>query len=86
MIGSQRKRHVAAIEAAAAGTPPNQAVIENFSPLDRLAVRITDRVGTMAFFLVIFTWTVLWVAYNVLASKVPALHLHAFDPFQTSAG
>ena len=81
MIGSQRKHHVAAVEAAAAGAPPNQAVIENFSPLDRLAVRITDRVGTMAFFLVIFTWTVLWVAYNVLASKVPALHWHAFDPF-----
>ena len=81
MIGSQRKHHIAAVEAAAAGAPPNQAVIENFSPLDRLAVRITDRVGTMSFFLVIFAWTVLWVSYNVLASKVPALHWHAFDPF-----
>jgi|GEM_PF-1676736 uncharacterized membrane protein len=81
MIGSQRRRHVAAVEAAAAGAPPNQAVIENFSPLDRLAVRITDRVGTMSFFLVIFAWTVLWVGYNVLASKAPALHWHAFDPF-----
>jgi len=81
MIGSQRKRHIAAVEAAAAGAPPNQAVIENFSPLDRLAVRITDRVGTMSFFLVIFAWTVLWVGYNVLASKAPALHWHAFDPF-----
>jgi len=81
MIGSQRKRHVAAVKAAAGGAPPNQAVIENFSPLDRLAVRITDRVGTMSFFLVIFAWTVLWVGYNVLASKVPALHWHAFDPF-----
>jgi uncharacterized membrane protein len=81
MIGSQRKHHIAAVEAAAAGAPPNQAVIENFSPLDRLAVRVTDRVGTMSFFLVIFAWTVLWVSYNVLASKVPALHWHAFDPF-----
>ena len=81
MIGSQRKRHVAAVEAAAAGAPPNQAVIENFSPLDRLAVKVTDRVGTMSFFLVIFAWTLLWVGYNVLASKVPALHWHAFDPF-----
>jgi uncharacterized membrane protein len=35
----------------------------------------------MGFFLVIATWTVCWIAYNVLASKVPALHLHAFDPF-----
>ena len=81
MIGSRRKRHQAAVKAAAAGTPPNQAVTENFSGLDRLAIRVTDRVGTMAFFLVIFVWTVAWVTYNVLASKVPGLHWHAFDPF-----
>jgi uncharacterized membrane protein len=81
MIGSQRKRHVAAIEAAAAGAPANQAVIDNYSRLDRLAVRITDRVGSMTFFLIIFGWTLLWVCYNVLASKVPSLHWHSFDPF-----
>lgn len=63
------------------GAPPNQAVIEDFSALDRLAVRITDRVGTMSLFPVIFAWTVLWVGCNVPASKVPALHWHAFDPF-----
>jgi len=81
MIGSQRKRHQAAIQAAAAGTPTNQAVTDNFSSLDRFGVWVTDRVGTMTFFLVIFAWTVGWVGYNVLASKVPSLHLHAFDPF-----
>ncbi len=81
MIGSQRKRHVAAIQAAAAGTPTNQAVTDNFSGLDRFGVWVTDRVGTMTFFLVIFAWTVGWVGYNVLASKVPSLHWHAFDPF-----
>ena len=81
MIGSKRKRHQAAIEAAAAGTPPTQAVTESFSALDRMAIWITDRVGTMTFFLVIFAWTVGWVGYNVLASKVPSLHWHAFDPF-----
>jgi uncharacterized membrane protein len=81
MIGSQRKHHQAAIRAAAAGTPTNQAVTDNFSALDRLAVKVTDRVGTMTFFLVIFAWTILWVGYNVLASKVPSLHLHSFDPF-----
>lgn len=81
MIGSRRKRHQAAVKAAAAGTPPNQAVAENFSSLDRLAIQVTDRVGTMAFFLVIFAWTVAWVTYNVLASKVPTLHWRAFDPF-----
>ena len=35
----------------------------------------------MTFFLVIFAWTVAWVAYNILASKVPSLHWRAFDPF-----
>jgi len=81
MIGSKRKRHQAAIEAAAAGTPPNQAVVENYSGLDRLAIWVTDRIGTMTFFLVIFAWTLAWVGYNILASKVPPLHWQAFDPF-----
>jgi len=81
MIGSKRKRHQAAIEAAAAGTPPNQAVVENYSGLDRLAIWVTDRIGTMTFFLVIFAWTLAWVGYNILASKVPSLHWQAFDPF-----
>ena len=81
MIGSKRKRHQAAIEAAAAGTPPNQAVVENYSGLDRLAIWVTDRIGTMTFFLVIFAWTLAWVGYNILASKMPSLHWQAFDPF-----
>jgi uncharacterized membrane protein len=81
VIGSQRKRQVAAKAAAAAGTPVNQAVAENLSGLDRLAVKVTDRIGTMGFFLVILTWTICWTGYNLLASKVHGLHLHAFDPF-----
>jgi uncharacterized membrane protein len=81
VIGSQRKRQVAAKAAAAAGTPVNQAVAENLSGLDRLAVKVTDRIGTMGFFLVILGWTVCWTGYNLLASKVHGLHLHAFDPF-----
>jgi uncharacterized membrane protein len=81
MIGSKRKVHRATIAAAAAGTPPNQAVAENLSTLDRLAIAITDKVGTMGFFLIILAWTVTWLGYNILASKVHALHLHSFDPF-----
>ncbi|HUB86182.1 MAG TPA: DUF1003 domain-containing protein, partial [Rhizomicrobium sp.] len=43
--------------------------MDNLSPLDRLAVWITDRVGTMGFFLIIFVWTVLWLGWNFLAPK-----------------
>ena len=35
----------------------------------------------MGFFSIIAGWTVLWTGYNILASEVPALHWHAFDPF-----
>ena len=59
----------------------HDAVCETVTPLDKLAMIITERVGTMGFFLVIFGWTVLWTGYNILASVVPALHWKAFDPF-----
>lgn len=49
--------------------------------LDRLAVLITDKVGTMGFFLTVFTWTVLWCGYNIVATQVPALRWKSFDPF-----
>ena len=81
MIGSRRKAHHAAMDAAKQGVPTNQAVTESFSTLDRVAVAITDHIGTMGFFLIILGWTVVWCGYNILASKVSALHLHAFDPF-----
>jgi uncharacterized membrane protein len=81
VIGSHRKAHLAAIEAAKRGVAANDAVKENLSRLDKVAVVITDRIGTMGFFFIIVCWTVLWCGYNILASKVPALHLHAFDPF-----
>jgi CRP-like cAMP-binding protein len=51
------------------------------SALDRLAMAITDKVGSIGFFLIIAGWTVLWTGYNILASEVPALHWPAFDPF-----
>jgi uncharacterized membrane protein len=37
------------------------------TPLDKLAVWITGRVGTIGFFLVIFAWTILWLGWNLLA-------------------
>ncbi len=35
--------------------------------IDRFALWITDRVGTIGFFLIIFVWTVLWLGWNLLA-------------------
>ena len=40
---------------------------KSLTRLERLAVVITDRVGTMGFFIIIFIWTVLWLGWNVLA-------------------
>jgi uncharacterized membrane protein len=47
----------------------NKELKENLTPLNRLAVFITDRVGTMGFFLIIFTWTVFWLGWNLLAPR-----------------
>jgi uncharacterized membrane protein len=44
-------------------------VEENLSPLNKLACWITERVGTMGFFLLIFGWTVLWLGWNLTAPK-----------------
>lgn len=37
------------------------------SRLDKLACWITETVGTMGFFLIIFTWSALWLGWNLLA-------------------
>jgi len=42
---------------------------KNAAPLDKAAVWITDKVGTMGFFLTIFIWTVAWLGWNLLAPK-----------------
>ena len=51
------------------------------SPLDKFAIKITDKVGSMGFFLIIFAWTIIWCGYNILATEVPGLHWTSFDPF-----
>ncbi len=53
----------------------------SLSALDRFAIAITEKVGSIGFFLIIAGWTVLWTGYNILASEVPALRWPAFDPF-----
>jgi uncharacterized membrane protein len=84
MIGSHRKRYRAAIDAAARGVNPNDAVTDNYSALDKLAIAVTGRIGTMKFTLCIFALTVGWIGYNCLApsmgwpqfDKLPALVIY----------
>ena len=54
---------------------------ESLTPMNKLAVWITERVGTMGFFFLIFGWTVVWCGYNIIASEVTGLRWKAFDPF-----
>lgn len=49
---------------------------ERLKPLEKLAVLITDHVGTMGFFLVIFAWTIVWLAWNTFGPQASR-----FDPF-----
>jgi len=46
------------------------------SPLDKLALFITDKIGTMGFFFIIFIWTVGWLGWNILAPSN-----FRFDPY-----
>jgi uncharacterized membrane protein len=46
------------------------------TPLNRLALWITRRVGSMGFFIAIFTWTACWLGWNMFAPKSMR-----FDPF-----
>jgi len=44
--------------------------------LGRIAIWITEHVGSMGFFIIIFFWTVSWLSWNIFAPK----NLR-FDPF-----
>lgn len=59
----------------------NQVHQDSLSPLDKIAVKVTDKVGSVGFFLIILSWTILWTGYNVLATEIPALRWKSFDPF-----
>ncbi|MGO9569157.1 MAG: DUF1003 domain-containing protein [Desulfomonilaceae bacterium] len=49
---------------------------QSLSALEKIAVKVTDQVGSMGFFLIIFFWTLLWLGWNTLAPQE-----WAFDPF-----
>jgi uncharacterized membrane protein len=57
-------------------TNANIVTRQKLSRLDRLALWITQHVGTMGFFFVIFIWTAIWLGWNSLAPENAR-----FDPF-----
>ncbi len=60
------------------GLIPNfqTAYKKNLSNLNKLALWITENVGSMGFFIIILVWTVTWLGWNTLAPKDLR-----FDPF-----
>jgi uncharacterized membrane protein len=54
----------------------NIAQEESFNKLERIAIWITEHVGTMGFFMIILAWTIVWLSWNILVPK--SLQ---FDPF-----
>jgi uncharacterized membrane protein len=49
---------------------------ESLNALEKIALKVTNYVGSMGFFLIIFLWTLLWLGWNTLVTK--SLR---FDPF-----
>ena len=53
---------------------------EKLGKLDRIALIITNKIGTLGFFIIIFTWTFIWISWNAFG---PAQL--RFDPFPAFA-
>ena len=49
---------------------------ESFTAIEKFDVWITERIGTMGFFFLLFAWTISWLIWNIFAP--PNLK---FDPF-----
>src|SRR6202142_3359228 len=54
----------------------NEEHRKNLTWLEQLAVWITDKVGSMGFFIIVFVWTIAWLGWNTLAPQASR-----FDPF-----
>jgi uncharacterized membrane protein len=54
----------------------NIAHQETLTKLEKFSLVVTERIGTMGFFFVIFAWTALWLGWNTLAPQGIR-----FDPF-----
>lgn len=55
---------------------PNITHKRGLSPLEKLGLLVTNHVGTMGFFFIVFSWTVLWLSWNIFAPKTLR-----FDPY-----
>ena len=44
----------------------NVELARSLSPSERLAVWVTDRVGSMGFFFAVAIWTILWLGWNIV--------------------
>ena len=49
---------------------------EKLTKLEKAAVWITEKVGTMGFFIIIFAWTIVWLTWNMVAPQTLR-----FDPY-----
>jgi len=54
----------------------NEMHEQSLSGLERLAVVVTEKIGTMGFFLIVLAWTVLWLSWNIFAPANAR-----FDPY-----
>ncbi len=48
----------------------------SLSRLDKLALFVTQKIGTMGFFFIIAIWTIIWLSWNILAPNGVK-----FDPY-----
>jgi uncharacterized membrane protein len=53
----------------------NEKHEQSLSQMERVAMWVTEHVGTFGFFLIILTWTAIWLVWNLVAPLV-----FRFDP------
>jgi uncharacterized membrane protein len=47
----------------------NDQVMESFTTMERVALFITQHVGSFGFFLIVAVWSIVWLLWNTLAPK-----------------
>ncbi len=72
----QRLSHAELIKLRTPIKNANIAHQETLTRLEKFSLVVTEHIGTMGFFFVIFAWTALWLGWNTLAPQ--GLR---FDPF-----